>query len=732
MSGSRSGLRPRSRFGRLLIGAAALTAVLPALTVLGTTSAQAGTPGQIGVGVTNLASANLARSACGANSIGGTGFDTSCTGNSGQPENWGADFVAWDWAQEGISTTGLLNTAGGSNPSLFAKYGGPNGSQHSSPLYVPRPGDAVVYDNPPDYVAIVTAVNADGSVATMDGDWGGEGPGASSVQSVILPSGQSSVGSAPTPMNGKTISSYVTPAPVAGESISLSPYGATSWTPSGSSTSRTDILAADPHGVLWDYSHTTGSPSLLGTVTQAEAGWTHYRKVGVADMNHDGYPDIIAIDTNTNVLQVFTGSANGFSANGIQLGTGWSTDFVPMSVVDYDHTGHYGIIADQLDTAVQYFYPGDLSGGVGARQQLGTGWTSNFTEVGSADLVGSGHKGTLTCRTDNNQMVYYAGDGTGGGGAVFAMANCAGRTVFGLADYFGDGHADLITRDDSTGVLSVTPTSLSSVSTVIAPGSAATKALTPFGTTTWTPPGTTTPRTDVYAADQNGNLQDYQESADGTLTTTPAVVATGWTHYRKVGVADMNHDGYPDMVVIDTNTNDLNVFTGTATGFTTTPVQLGNGWTSDFVPMSIVDYDHTGHFGVIADQLSNATQYFYPGDLSGGVGARAATGTGWTNAFTSVGSADFASAGHAGTLTCSSVDDSLRYYEGDGTGGGGGIDHLATGCGNDAFFGVTDYNGDGHPDIVARDNTTGNLIVATGDGNGGWSQNSATLLATTW
>ena len=716
---------------RTVTALAALTLVLPALTVIGATSAQAEPVGTIGVGVTNLATANVGRTACGPNSIGGTGFTTSCTGNSGAPENWGADFVAWDWATEGIDTTGLLTTSGGATPATFAKYGGPNGSQHGSPLYVPRPGDAVVYDSPPDYVAIVTAVNTDGSVQTIDGDWGGQGPGASNVESVLLPSGESSVGSAPDPMNGKTISAYVSPNPVAGASIALSPFGAITWTPPGSSTSHTDVLAADPHGVLWDYSHVTGTPSLLTSVSQAEAGWTHYREVGIADMNHDGYPDIIAINTTNNVMQVFTGSTSGYSPNGIQLGTGWSSDFVPMSVVDYDHTGHFGIIADQLDTAVQYFYPGDLSGGVGARQQTGTGWSSIFTQVGSADIVSNGHKGTLTCRTDDHRMWYYAGDGTGGGGSVFPMGNCTNSTFFGIVNYFGDGRNDLISRDNTTGVVSVTPTSVSELGTVIAPGSAATKALVPFGATTWTPPGTTTPRTDVFAADGSGNLLDYQESATGQLSA-PTTAETGWTHYRETGVADMNHDGYPDIIAINTTNNVMQVFTGSADGYSATGIQLGTGWTTDFVPMSVVDYDHTGHYDIIADQLSNDSQYAYAGDLTGPPPTRKVIGTGWTSNFIQIGSGDIASVGHAGTLTCSSIDGSLRYYEGDGTGGTGQIDQLMLGCTGATYFGVTDYTGDGHPDVIARDNATGNILVLAGDGNGGWADTDATLLATTW
>ena len=716
---------------RLRTTIAALVVLVPAVTVLASTTAQAEPAGTIGVGVTNLAAANVGRTACGPNTVGGTGFETSCKGNSGQPENWGADFVAWDWATEGINTTGLLTTSGGATPATFAKYGGPNGSVHSSPIYLPQPGDAVVYDSPADYVAIVTAVNADGSIQTTNGDWGGLGPGASNVANVILPSGQTAVGSAPDPMNGKTISAYVTPMPLANTSISLSPFGAVTWTPPGSSTSRTDILAADPHGVLWDYTHVTGTPSLLTTVSQAEAGWTHYREVGLADENQDHYPDIVAIDTTTNVLQVFLGSANGFAANPTQLGVGWSTNFTPMGIADYNHTGHPGVIAIERDTSTLWFYPRDLTDGVTTRTQIGSGWTSAFTPAGVADLTGDGHVDILTCRTDDKVAVLYPGDATGGGGASSWLTECDNGTFFGVTDYDGDGHPDLITRDNTTGVLSIAPSSLGSVGTVVATGSAATKALVPFGAITWTPPGSGASRVDVYAADASGNLGDYTETPSG-LSSTPTAIETGWTHYRQVGVADENQDGYPDLVAIDTSNNLLDVFLGSATGFATTPTQVGAGWSTNFTPMGIADYNHTGHPAVIAIEHDTNTLWLYPRDLTDGITTRTQIGVGWAAGYTPFGAADFTGDGHSDLLTCRTDTTGAQLYPGDATGGTGSITQILTGCDKDTFFGATDYNGDGHPDLIARDNTTGDIVVVTGDGAGGWAQTSATTLATTW
>ena len=728
---------------RRLAAAAALAALLPAVAVLAATPAAAATGTALGARAAALATANVGHSACGPNSLGGQYFDTSCTGNSGQPENWGADFVAWAWAKEGASTTGLLTTAGGSTPALFAKYGGPNGSVHTSPLYTPQPGDAIVFDSPADYVAIVTAVNADGSIQTTNGDWGGEGPGATTVQNVTIPSGQTAAGSAPDPMNGKTITSYVSPATASGANTSLSPFGSITWTPPGSATARVDVFAADSAGALWDFSHPVGHPGLFGTPVQVESGWTHYREFGVADLNHDGYPDIVAIDTSNNLLDVFTGSTNGFATTpNTTLGSGWSTDFEPMGISDYDHTGHFGLLAIQRDTSTLWFYPGDLTGGKptsGFRTQIATGWGANLTGVADVDVTGDGHADILTCNSASGTIWLYPGDATGGQAPASQITTCGpGTTIFGVADYNGDGHPDLITRDDATGVVSVTSGSLSDLGTVIATGTATTTALVPFGATTWTPPGTTTARTDIYAADPSGNLWDYPETPNAPLATAPILAATGWTHFRRVGVADFNHDGYPDVVAIDTSTSKLEVFTGSASGaLSTTPATLPYtpAWSADYVPYGIADYNHDGHFDVIAQQVSTNQLWVYPGDLTGGglsSGVHTQIGGGWTSMFTPVDVGTLTTSGNTDILACRTDTTGLALYPGNGTGNYQPMTLLANNCTGYTYFGLTDYTGDGHPDLIARDNSSGDVVVVPANGAGGWSNSASTDLATNW
>jgi len=139
-------------------------------------SAHAGDAGRdaptmtLGERIATIALENVGDGACSTNSAGGTTYETSCTGNAGSPEYWCADFVQWVWAQAGVDTSSLDAAAGS-----FYLYGQNNATLHTTPSL----GDGVVFNyqggGVAEHVAIVALVNADGTIETVSGDWGGVG-----------------------------------------------------------------------------------------------------------------------------------------------------------------------------------------------------------------------------------------------------------------------------------------------------------------------------------------------------------------------------------------------------------------------------------------------------------------------------------------------------------------------------------------------------------------------------
>jgi hypothetical protein len=177
-----------------------------------------------GSSIATLAVANVGKKACSTNSKGGQAFESSCTGNGGQPEYWCADFARWVWANSGVADTSWLNAAAGS----FYTYGEESGTLSATPAV----GDAAVFDyyggGVADHVAIVTEANPNGTVETVSGDWNGDSGSEAhfaSTSSVVsnAPAYLGEVGASPAVM-GMTISAFVAPVsvtvvPVIGETL---------------------------------------------------------------------------------------------------------------------------------------------------------------------------------------------------------------------------------------------------------------------------------------------------------------------------------------------------------------------------------------------------------------------------------------------------------------------------------------------------------------------------------
>jgi hypothetical protein len=179
-------------------------------------------PPTVAANIASLANANAGKGAgtCSTsngslNSLGGSAFYTSCTGNGGSAEYWCADFAKWVWANAGVNVTGLTPGAGS-----FIADASENGSTvHTSSSYVPQVGDAVVYDysgGVANHVGLVTGVNSDGSITTDNGDFGGDSGSeayfseTSTVEQIGVAAAQKYVGDTPGGI-GMTISAYVTP-----------------------------------------------------------------------------------------------------------------------------------------------------------------------------------------------------------------------------------------------------------------------------------------------------------------------------------------------------------------------------------------------------------------------------------------------------------------------------------------------------------------------------------------
>lgn len=213
----------------------------------------AGATVKSGQRIANLALANMGRHACSHNSLGGRAYGSSCTGNGGRPEYWCADFAKWVWQHSGVARTYELTPAAGS----FYDYGLRNGTLTGTPAV----GDVAVFNyyggGVAEHVAVVTAVNPDGTIETTSGDWGGRGGTEaqfSSTSTVVLnsPAYVGAIGKVPWQM-GMVLSAFVAPV-----GVHVTPIDGATAVQDGALLSPGDTLTS-PNGLFTLGLTTTGN-----------------------------------------------------------------------------------------------------------------------------------------------------------------------------------------------------------------------------------------------------------------------------------------------------------------------------------------------------------------------------------------------------------------------------------------------------------------------------------------
>ncbi|MGC4817894.1 LamG-like jellyroll fold domain-containing protein [Micromonospora sp. DT63] len=240
---------------------------------------------------------------------------------------------------------------------------------------------------------------------------------------------------------------------------SLTPVGATTWTPPGTGQLETEIYASDVDGNLWKYRKLTppndGSPprsEQLSKPRLVSNGWNQFTAFGIADWDHDGYQDIVARDNVSCELKVFLGTADDLSPTPTFLGIQWC-NYRPFGVGDYNRDGYQDIFTAG-STNDLWVYPGDLKGGGGTRADIGNGWSTDFTGFGVANVVGDATPDIYARQASTGLLkLYDLGPDT----ITQVGIGWAGYTSFGLTDFNRDGKADVIARENSTGILWMYP-----------------------------------------------------------------------------------------------------------------------------------------------------------------------------------------------------------------------------------------------------------------------------------
>ncbi|MBB4749879.1 FG-GAP repeat domain-containing protein [Actinoplanes lobatus] len=249
-----------------------------------------------------------------------------------------------------------------------------------------------------------------------------------------------------------------------------------------------------------------------------------------------------------------------------------------------------------------------------------------------------------------------------------------GSAAPGNHDFDGDGDADLFTRNAST------------------------KAL-------W-----------LYKGAGNGSFEFGEQKE----------VWVGWGGYDiVVAPGDFDGDGDPDLIARNSTTKALWLYKGDGNGSFEFGEQkeIWAGWGGYDMIIAPGDFDGDGDPDLIARNSTTKAIWLYKGDGKGSFefGEQKELWAGWGGYDMIIAPGDFDGDGDPDLIARNATTKAIWLYKGDGNGsfefgeqkelwaGWGGYDMIIT---------PGDFDGDGDPDLIARNSTTKAIWLYKGDGNG--------------
>ncbi|CAL9479398.1 hypothetical protein SUDANB58_03024 [Streptomyces sp. enrichment culture] len=207
-------------------------------------------------------------------------------------------------------------------------------------------------------------------------------------------------------------------------------------------------------------------------------------------------------------------------------------------------------------------------------------------------------------------------------------------------------------------------------------------------------------KADVLVRDKAGHLWFLRGDNTGKLVGTG-----GWNAMNAlVRHGDFSGDGREDLVAREASTGRLWLYPGTGTGSLGTRKLIGTGgWNGMSRITGVGDLSGDGRSDLVAVEKSTGRLWLYPGTSAGTLGSRKLIGTGGWNAMNAlVGTGDANGDGRPDVHAREASTGRLWFYPGR-TGALGSRVLAGTGGWNvmDALLGLGDVTGDGRTDLVA-------------------------------
>ncbi|MGK5444305.1 FG-GAP-like repeat-containing protein, partial [Micromonospora sp. URMC 105] len=246
---------------------------------------------------------------------------------------------------------------------------------------------------------------------------------------------------------------------------------------------------------------------------------------------------------------------------------------------------------------------------------------------------------------------------------------------------------------------------------------------------------------DVLA--RNASTKDvhlYKGNGSGGFTSgTGAAISNNWSAFDiVVNAGDFDGDGDADVLARNASTKDLHLYRGNGSGgfASGTGAAISNNWSAFDMIFPAGDFDGDGDSDVLARNASTKDLWLYKGSGSGGFSAGAGAISNNWSAFDRIFSVgDFDGDGDPDVLARNASTKNLHLYKGNGSGGftsGTGAAISNNWSTFDMIFSVGDFDGDGDGDVLARNASTKDLHLYKGNGSGGFTSGTGAAISNNW
>ncbi len=437
-------------------------------------------------------------------------------------------------------------------------------------------------------------------------------------------------------------------------------------------------------------------------------GSNYLGSVVVADFNGDGRPDLAVTNPQTNQISVLLRSASG----GFVAGGTYATGANPTALVatDFNHDKKIDLAVVNANAGTISILLGNGDGTFQSRVDYAVG--EGAAEIVAADFDGDGTIDLATISTNDSAIAILLGKGDGSFDVEGLIPVPSGPTLLAGGDVNKDGKVDLITCNNNYSSGTITVLLSNGDGTFKQVESQASPFATAMGVADFNHDG----KLDTVIV-ANYGLYLSLGNGDGTFQNPVAIANAPQNQYNaSLVVGDLNHDGKPDIVL-----SGVWAMLGNGDGTFQNPILSF----AQATPMVITDINGDGE----ADLVTITNSGSIPVLLGNGDGSfldvrTIAQATPAYSANTGV-AADFNGDGKLDMAVAEQYypngQVSVELGKGNGTLGQPIVSALTSNASSPNLMLAADFNGDGKTDLMVEDNNGDGFQVLLGRGDGSFA-----------